>query len=163
DQLFGAPARGPDDPLEQRHKDIAASVQRVTDEVMLEMANYIGKETGLRNLCLAGGVALNCVANGKILREAPFDHLFIQPAAGDAGGAIGVASYIHHTLLQKERTFVMRHAFTGPGYTHDEIRDFLMANGIPFTELSREELLRRVAQLIDEQNVIGWFQGRMEF
>jgi carbamoyltransferase len=108
-------------------------------------------------------VALNCVANGKILREGPFEHLFIQPAAGDAGGAIGVASYIYHTLTQHERSFVMRHAFTGPEYGPEEIRDFLTGNGIPFVELEREELLPRVAQLIVEQNVIGWFQGRMEF
>ena len=163
DQLFGGPVRKPNDPLEQRHKDIAASVQRVTDEVMLQMATWVGKETGSRNLCLAGGVALNCVANGKILREGPSEHLFIQPAAGDAGGAIGVASYIYHTLLKHERSFVMRHAFTGPEYGPAEIRDFLTGNAIPFVELPREELLQRVAQLIAEQNVIGWFQGRMEF
>lgn len=163
EQLLGGPVRKPNDPLEQRHKDIAASVQRVTDEVMLQMATCIGKETGSRNLCLAGGVALNCVANGKILREGPFEHLFIQPAAGDAGGAVGIASYIYHTLLKNERNFVMRHAFTGPEYGREEIRDFLTDNAIPFIELPREELLQRVAQLIVEQNVIGWFQGRMEF
>jgi carbamoyltransferase len=163
DQLLGGPVRKPDDPLEQRHKDIAASVQRVTEEVMLQMARYIGRETNSDNLCLAGGVALNCVANGRILREGPFRHIFIQPAAGDAGGAIGVASYIYHTLLKHDRHFVMRHAFTGPGYSEDEIRDFLSANQIPFVELPREDLLRRVAQLIADQQVIGWFQGRMEF
>jgi carbamoyltransferase len=163
DQLLGGPVRKPDDPLEQRHKDIAASVQRVTEEVMLQMARHIGRETKSENLCLAGGVALNCVANGRILREGPFRHIFIQPAAGDAGGSIGVASYIHHTLLKHDRHFVMRHAFTGPGYSEDEIRDFLSANQIPFVELRREDLLRRVAQLIADQQVIGWFQGRMEF
>ena len=163
DRLFGGPVRAADAPLEQRHKDIAASVQRVTDEVMLQMAKHIGQQTGSKNLCLAGGVALNCVANGKILREGPFEHIFVQPAAGDAGGAIGVASYIYHTLLKNERRFVMRHAFTGPEYREDDIRDFLAANDIPFVELPREELLRRVAQLIADQNVIGWFQGRMEF
>jgi carbamoyltransferase len=163
DQLFGGPVRKPDDPLEQRHKDIAASAQRVTEDVMLQMAAYIGTETGSRNLCLAGGVALNCVANGRILREGPFDHIFVQPAAGDAGGAVGVASYIYHTLLKNDRRFVMRHAFTGPGYTPEELRDFLINNAIPFKELSRDELLRRAAQLIADQHVIGWFQGRMEF
>jgi len=163
DELLGGPVRKSDDPLEQRHKDIAASVQKVTDEVMLTMANYVHKETGTRNLCLAGGVALNCVANGKILRDGPFEHLFIQPAAGDAGGAIGIASYIHHSLLKSERTFTMRHAFTGPEYSQEEIREFLIGNEIPFQELPEPELLRRVAQLIAEQNVIGWFQGRMEF
>ena len=163
DALFGAPVRPADAPIEQRHKDIAASVQRVTDEIMLQMASYIGKETGSRNLCLAGGVALNCVANGRILREGPFEHVYIQPAAGDAGGAVGVASYIYHTLLKHERSFVMRNAFTGPQYSEESIREFLSGNGIPFVELSRDDLLRRVAQLIVDQNVIGWFQGRMEF
>jgi carbamoyltransferase len=163
DALFGGPVRKPDEPLEQRHKDIAASVQRVTDEVMLTMANYIHQETGARNLCLAGGVALNCVANGHILREGRFEQLFIQPAAGDAGGAIGVASYIHHSLMKNERKFVMRHAYTGPEYSPQEIREFLTANEIPFTELSEADLLSRVAKLIADQNVIGWFQGRMEF
>ena len=163
DALFGAPVRPADAPIEQRHKDIAASVQRVTDEIMLQMASYIGKETGSRNLCLAGGVALNCVANGRILREGPFEHVYIQPAAGDDGGAVGVASYIYHTLLKHERSFVMRHAFTGPQYSEESIREFLSGNGIPFVELSRDDLLRRVAQLIVDQNVIGWFQGRMEF
>ena len=163
DQLFGAPVRQPDEPLEQRHKDTAASVQRVTEEVMLQMASYLHQETGSRNLCLAGGVALNCVANGRILREGPFEHIFIQPAAGDAGGAIGVASYIYHSLLKKERTFVMRHAFTGPEYSPDDILQFLQAHGIPFVELPQQELLQRVAQLIVDQQVVGWFQGRMEF
>jgi len=163
DDLFGGPPRSPEAPLDQRHKDIAASVQRVTEEVMLQMARHLGRETGSPNLCLAGGVALNCVANGKILREGPFEHLFIQPAAGDAGGAIGVASYIHHTLLKNERSFVMRHAFTGPAYSDEEIRAFLDVNEIPYVALSREELLRRVARLVADQQVIGWFQGRMEF
>jgi carbamoyltransferase len=163
DALFGGPPRSPDAPLEQRHKDIAASVQQVTNETMLQMARYIGRETGSKNLCLAGGVALNCVANGHILRDGPFDHIFVQPAAGDAGGAIGVASYIHHTLLQNERHFVMRHAFVGPGYAPEDIRTFLASNGIPFRELSREALLRQTAQWIADQHVVGWFQGRMEF
>ncbi len=163
DALFGGPPRHPEAPLEQRHKDIAASVQRVTEDVMLQMARHLGQETGSRNLCLAGGVALNCVANGKILREGPFEHLFIQPAAGDAGGSIGVASYIHHTLLGNERSFVMRHAFTGPGYDDDAIQSFLDGNEIPYEALPRGEVVRRVAQLIADQQVIGWFQGRMEF
>jgi carbamoyltransferase len=163
DGLFGGPVRKPDEPLEQRHKDIAASVQRVTEDVMLQAARYLGKETGSRNLCLAGGVALNCVANGRILREGPFEHLFVQPAAGDSGGAIGVASYIYHSLLKHPRTFVMKHALTGPEYSDGDIREFLTAHAIPFVELLREELLRRVAQLIVDQHVVGWFQGRMEF
>jgi carbamoyltransferase len=163
DELFGGPVRNPDAPLEQRHKDIAASVQRVTEEVMLTMANAIGKETGARNLCLAGGVALNCVANGRILREGPFDHIFIQPAAGDAGGAVGVASYIYHSILKNPRKTAMRHAFTGPDYALEDIREFLAGNDIPFVELEREALIQRTAKLIEEQQVVGWFQGKMEF
>jgi len=163
DKLFGAPVRKDEDPLDQRHKDLAASVQRVTEDVMLQMANYIHKETGSKNLCLAGGVALNCVANGKVLREGPFDHIYIQPAAGDAGGAIGVASYIYHTLLKNERKFWMSHAYTGPSYEDEAIREFLVGNDIPFRQLSRDDLLRETAQLIADQHVVGWFQGRMEF
>jgi len=163
DELFEGPVRAPDAPLEQRHKDLAASVQKVTDDVMLLMASHIGKETGSRNLCLAGGVALNCVANGRILREGPFEHLYIQPAASDAGGAIGVASYIYHTLLKHDRNFVLRHDYLGPGYPDEEVREFLVGNEIPHTVLSRDELLGRTAQLIADQQVVGWFQGRMEF
>lgn len=163
DQLFGGPVRNAEAPLEQRHKDIAASVQKVTEDVMLTMARAIGKETGSRNLCLAGGVALNCVANGRILREGPFDHIFVQPAAGDAGGAVGVAAYIYNTILGRPRKTVMSHAFTGPGYGDDDVREFLVGNEIPFTELPRDELVQRVAKLLDEQQVVGWFQGRMEF
>ncbi|MDP3939364.1 MAG: carbamoyltransferase [Deltaproteobacteria bacterium] len=163
DELFGGPPRAAEGAMEQRHKDLAASVQRVTEDVMLRMANHLGRVTGSRNLCLAGGVALNCVANGRILREGPFDELFVQPAAGDAGGAIGVASYIYHTLLENKRSFVMRHAFTGPGYNDEEVRSFLDLNEIPYVPLERDELLRRVAQLIADQQVVGWFQGRMEF
>ncbi len=163
DALFDGAFRRPDDPLDQRHKDLAASVQRVTEEVMLQMANYIHKETGSKNLCLAGGVALNCVANGRVLREGPFEHIYVQPAAGDAGGAVGVASYIYHTLLKNERKFWMSHAFTGPGYDDQAIREFLVGNEIPFRELPRAELLRETAKLIADQAVVGWFQGRMEF
>jgi len=163
DDLFGGPPRRPDAPLEQRHKDIAASIQRVTEDVMMALATAARRETGSRNLCLAGGVALNCVANGKVLNAGLFDHIYLQPAAGDAGGALGVASYIHHSLLGHERGFVMRHAFTGPEYGPEDVREFLTGNDIPFVELPREDLLRRVARLIDEQQVVGWFQGRMEF
>ncbi len=163
DALFDGAFRRPDDPLEQKHKDLAASVQRVTEDVMLQMAKYIHKETGSKNLCLAGGVALNCVANGKILRDGPFEHIYIQPAAGDAGGAIGVASYIYHTLLKNERKSWMSHAYTGPGYEDAAIREFLVGNDIPFRELGRAELLSETAKLIADQAVVGWFQGRMEF
>jgi len=163
DELFGAPPRKPDDKLEQRHKDIAMSVQKVTEEVVLRMAKHLHKETGMENLCMSGGVALNCVANGRVIRETPFKELFIQPAAGDAGGAVGVASYIYHHILKNPRKFVWKHAFLGPEYSMEEIRSYLEKIGAPYHELKREELFKTVARLINEQHVIGWFQGRMEF
>jgi carbamoyltransferase len=162
-RLFGGPPREPEGPLEQRHRDIAASIQRVTEEVMLEMARYLHRETGLSDLCLAGGVALNCVANGRILREGPYRQLFIQPAAGDAGGALGVAAFLQHNLFEVPRRQVMRHAFLGPAYERDEIRAFLRVKGTVFEELDEAKLLSTTAQAIAEQQVVGWFQGRMEF
>jgi carbamoyltransferase len=163
DRLFGAPPREPEGPLEQRHRDLAASIQVVTEDVMLKMARYIHRETGSENLCLAGGVALNCVANGRIAREGPFKNLFIQPAAGDAGGALGVAAYIHHSVLGEPRRHAMRHAFLGPSYDTDEIRAFLTVKGAVFEELDRGQLLEATAAAIVDQQVVGWFQGRMEF
>jgi carbamoyltransferase len=112
---------------------------------------------------MAGGVALNCVANGKLVREGPFEGLFVQPAAGDAGGALGVALYLYHRLYRPERTFEMRHAYYGPKFSKEAIRSLLQKRRIPYRELSRDDLLDEVARLIDEQNVIGWFQDRMEF
>jgi carbamoyltransferase len=162
-RLFGGEPRASEAPLEQRHKDIAASVQKVTEDVMLKMARHLHRETGLRNLCLAGGVALNCVANGRIAREGPFDDLFVQPAAGDAGGALGVAAYLQHHVFGQPRDFVMRSAFLGPAYESDEIRAFLEVKGAVFEELPREALLASTAAAIAEQEVVGWFQGRMEF
>jgi carbamoyltransferase len=161
--LFGGEPRRPDDPLDQRHKDIAASVQKVTEDVMLKMTHWLHRETGLRQLCMAGGVALNCVANGRIAREGPFDGIFVQPAAGDAGGALGVAAYLAHHVLGRPRGFVMRSAFLGPAYASDEVRAVLEAKGAVFEELPREELLRSTARAIADQEVVGWFQGRMEF
>ena len=161
--LFGGPPRDPESKLDQRHKDIAASVQKVTEEVMLKMASYLHRETGMENLCLAGGVALNCVANGRILREGPFKDLFIQPAAGDAGGALGVAAYIYHSLLGNPRTTPMEDAYLGPEYSEEEILETLKRYGAPYRRLERDQLVREVAALIEGQTVIGWFQGRMEF
>ncbi len=163
DDLFGGPPRRPDQKLEQRHMDLAASVQRITEEVVLKMATHLHRETGMENLCMAGGVALNCVANGRVIRETPFRQLFIQPAAGDAGGAVGVASYIHHHIKDNPREFVWEHTFLGPGFSAEEIKDYLEGIGAPYHRFDKDELLRTVAQLIDKQNVIGWFQGRMEF
>jgi len=162
-KLFGGPPRDPEGPLDQRHKDIAASVQKVTEIIMLRMTDHLHRTTGMKNLCLAGGVALNCVANGRILREGPFEDLFIQPAAGDAGGAVGVAAWIYHTLLERPRTNPWEHAYLGPEYSNEEIRQYLDRQGVAYEELPTPELLRRTAQMIDGQNVIGWFQGRMEF
>jgi carbamoyltransferase len=162
-RLFGGPPRAPEGALEQRHRDIAASIQRVTEEVMLKMARHLHRETGLPDLCLAGGVALNCVANGRILREGPFRQLFIQPAAGDAGGALGVAAFLQHHLFQVPRRNVMRHAFLGPSFGRDEIRALLRVKGAVFEELDETALLATTAQAIADQQVVGWFQGRMEF
>jgi len=162
-RLFGGPPRMPEGPLEQRHRDIAASVQRVTEDVMLEMARHLHRETALPDLCLAGGVALNCVANGRILREGPYRRLFIQPAAGDAGGALGVAAFLQHNLFEVPRRNAMRHAFLGPSYERDEIRAFLRVKGAVFEELDDAALLDATARAIAEQQVVGWFQGRMEF
>ena len=161
--LFGGPPRDPESKLDQRHKDIAASVQKVTEEIMLKMASWLHRETKMENLCLAGGVALNCVANGRILREGPFKDLFIQPAAGDAGGALGVAAYIFHSLLGHPRMTPMEDAYLGPEYSEEEVRKALERYGAPYRRLERDDLVREVAALIEGQTVIGWFQGRMEF
>jgi carbamoyltransferase len=164
ERLFGAPHRDPEGPLEQHHKDVAMSVQKVTEEIVLRMARHVHQETGERNLCMAGGVALNCVANGRLLREGPFERLWIQPAAGDAGGAVGAAALVHRALKGGgARVEPMEHSFLGPEYGTEDVRSYLTEHSIPFEELSREALLERTARLIAEQGVVGWFQGRMEF
>jgi carbamoyltransferase len=162
-RLFGGPPRPPESKLTQREMDIAASVQKVTEEVMLRMTRHLHKETGLSKLCMAGGVALNCVANGKILRETPFEEIFVQPAAGDAGGAVGVAALIWHTILGNPRREPWKHAYLGPSYSREDIRSYMDQNGIRYRELPYDELLDTTCRLIEEQNVVGWFQGRMEF
>jgi carbamoyltransferase len=163
DRLFERPRREPESPLDQFHKDMAASIQKVTDELMVRMANHLYNETKMKNLCLAGGVALNCVANSKILERTPFEDIFIQPAAGDAGGAVGVAYHVFNSLLKKDRNYVWHNAFLGPEYSEDEIKEYLDGLGIEYVHYGREELLREAARLIAEQHVIGWFQGRMEW
>jgi carbamoyltransferase len=163
DRLFDGPARAPETPLDQRHKDIAASIQKVTEEVMLRLASSLHGLTGMDNLCMAGGVALNCVANGRLSRQGPFKRIFIQPAAGDAGGAIGIAKYIYHSLLGNPRTPPMRNAYLGPSYSTESIESYLRQTGVPYHSIQRDRLYIRVARLIEEQNVVGWFQGRMEF
>lgn len=167
DLLFGGPPRRPESKLTQREMDLAASVQVVTEEVLLRMARQVHKETGLANLCLAGGVALNCVGNGRILREGPFKRLWIQPAAGDAGGALGVALLIHHRVLEQGRTVNgadgMQGSLLGPAFSDAEIQDYLDSVGAVYTRLSRCEMIAQTANSLADELVVGWFQGRMEF
>jgi carbamoyltransferase len=163
-KLFGHPVRDAESSLEAFHWDVAASVQKVTEEVVLRMARDLHAKTGLANLCMAGGVALNCVANGRVAREGPFENLWVQPAAGDAGGALGAALFAHNMVLGNPRTFRMDHAYWGPGFSDAEIRRFLDARALPYRALSREEMIRETARKLDaEQAVVGWFQGRMEW
>jgi carbamoyltransferase len=163
EKLFGQPKREPESKLEQFHKDVAMSVQKVTEEIVLRMVRHAYQLTGSKNLCMAGGVALNCVANGRVIKETPYKDVFIQPAAGDAGGAVGVATYIHHTVLKNERKWEMTHAYFGPEYSADEIREYLQANGIVHKEFSEDEMIDATVQAMVDQKTIGWFQGRMEF
>ncbi|MFH0930453.1 MAG: carbamoyltransferase C-terminal domain-containing protein, partial [Candidatus Zixiibacteriota bacterium] len=163
DKLFGSPPRIPETEIKKLHKNIASSLQKVTEEIVLRMANNLFKETGLKNLCLAGGVALNCLANSRMLKETPVEELFIQPGSSDAGGAVGVAAYIYYTLLNNPRGFVWKDAYLGPEFSNDQIKDFLMRKEIRFREYNREELLKVTTKLLSEQNILGWFQGRMEF
>jgi carbamoyltransferase len=166
--LFGASPRSPESVMTQKYMDVARSVQEVTEEVILRMARHIKKETGQRNLCLAGGVALNCVANGLLLRERLFEDIWVQPAAGDAGGALGAALFAWHQFMGEKRTAQseedsMRGAYLGPEFTHTEIEEFLTENNIVFHELKTDEIPKKIANLIADEKVIGWFQGRMEF
>ncbi|MFN2433478.1 MAG: carbamoyltransferase [Gemmatimonadota bacterium] len=168
DELFGGPPRVPESDLTQREMDLARSVQGVCEEVMLRMARTAHRETGAENLCLAGGVALNCVANARILREGPFENIWIQPAAGDAGGALGVAQLVWHRHCEKPRRVVagrdaMQGAYLGPEFAPAEIERFLEERRAPYERLDREPLLARVAELLAQENVVGWFNGRMEF
>ncbi len=168
DALFDGPARRPETPLTQREMDIAASCQKVTEEVLLRMARAAHRETGMKNLCLAGGVALNCVGNGRLLRESPFENLWIQPAAGDAGGAVGVALALWHRHFEQPRSAdpdgdSMSGAYLGPAFAADEIESFLETQSAPAASLGADELSVRVAEILAEEKVVGWFQGRMEF
>jgi carbamoyltransferase len=166
-QLFDGPPREPETKLTQREMDLARSVQDVCEEIMLRMVRTAYRETGLDRLCLAGGVALNCVGNGRILREGPFKEIWIQPAAGDAGGALGVAQLIWHRHCQQARATTggdqMRGAFLGPAFSDGEIEKFLRQQGAVFERLNRKDLLERVAGIMANEKVVGWFNGRMEF
>lgn len=166
--LFGEPARGAESPLRPFHMDIAASIQAVTEEIILRMTRALSTETGERNLCLAGGVALNCVANGKILRDGRFKNLWVQPAAGDAGGALGAALATHHLQFGGARETpktldAMSGAYLGPAYGQSDAEARLTAAGAVFETLDEEELLARTVAALGEGQAIGWFQGRMEF
>ena len=167
-RLFGGPPRPAESKLTQRDMDLAASLQAVTEEVMLRTARHVHRETGMKNLVLAGGVALNCVANGRILREGPFENMWIQPAAGDAGGALGVALFTWYQLLGNPRHGkpgdFQKGSLLGPAFTDDEIVAFLDAKGAVYTSCADDDqLCDEVAGLIAREKVIGWFQGRMEF
>jgi carbamoyltransferase len=168
ERLFGGPPRRPESPLTQREMDLAASIQAVIEQITLRMARHVHAQTGLSRLCLAGGVALNCVANGRILREGPFSELWIQPAAGDAGGALGVALFLWHQLLGNPRTvnpWDHQHgSLLGPQFAAEEIQRFLDEQGAPYHRWDDEgQLCDRVAELIAQDKVVGWLQGRMEF
>jgi carbamoyltransferase len=167
-RLFGGPPRKPESLLTQKEMDLAASLQAVTEEILLRMARHVHRVTGSKNLCLAGGVALNCVANGRILREGPFESLWIQPAAGDAGGALGAALLVHHQLLGRPRAPDPRDSqqgsLLGPSFPDDQIERFLRSVEAPYQAFdSEDELCEAVAALLAEGKVVGWFQGRMEF
>ena len=167
DKLFGGPPRKPESHIGQREMDLARSIQAITEEVMLKMARYAHRETQMKHLCLAGGVALNCVANGRVLKEVPFQDIWIQPAAGDAGGALGIALAIWHRYLGKPRTVngfdTMKGSYLGPRDSDDEIENYLRENNLSYTKYSRAELPDVVAELLADEKVIGLHQGRMEF
>ncbi len=166
DKLFGGRPRQPESSIAQREMDLARSIQVITEEVMLKMAHYVHRETRMKYLCLAGGVALNCVANGRVLKEVPFEDIWIQPAAGDAGGALGVALAIWHRYLEKPRTAckdAMKGSYLGPRDSENDIKDYLDANHLHYTKYSREQLPEVIAELLAEGKIIGLHQGRMEF
>ena len=164
EQVMGEPTRPLDDAeLSQFYKDVARSLQEVVNEVMVALAKRVIGETGEKNLCMAGGVALNCVANGHILRNAGVEGLFVQPAAGDAGSAMGCALWAWHDLLDKPREWAMETSYLGPGYSDEEVEETLQSYGAVYKKLDRQELLDTVAACIDDQKVIGFYQGRCEW
>jgi len=161
-KLFGR-ARKAGEGLKERHYDIAASLQKITEDILIGIARRIHQELKLDKLCLAGGLFLNCVANNRILEETPFRELFIQPAAGDGGGALGVTSYIYNSMLKNRRNYIMTDAYLGPDFFPENIRRFLLSRRVEFKELGATELSRYIAAGIAGEKIIGWFQGRMEF
>jgi carbamoyltransferase len=168
EKLFGGPPRRPESPVTQREMDLAASIQAVTEEVVLRLGRTVHRELGQDRLCLAGGVALNCVANGRLLREGPFSEIWVQPAAGDAGGALGAALSVWHEYLEQPREVTagrdrMRGSYLGQAHGNDEIEAFLRDNAIPYHRLDDATLMPKLAEMLDAGQVIGWFQGPMEF
>jgi carbamoyltransferase len=165
--LFGGKPRDPSERLEQRHMDLAASVQQVTEEIVLRLTRSLAREGLSENLCLAGGVALNCVANGKILRDRTFENIWVQPAAGDAGGAVGAALAAYYQFAGRPRTAPVRDAmaggFLGPSFSQSEIRDRLRQSGAVFTELDKDAIIQSTVKALVAEKAVGWFQGRMEF
>jgi len=167
-KLFGGRPRVPETKLTQKDMDLARSLQEVTEEIVLKMGNHVFKETGLKNLALAGGVALNCVANGKLLREGPFENIWIQPAAGDAGGALGAAlvgwySYLNNPRIVDGKTDSQFGSYLGPEFNNEEIQSFIQSSNLIAKKLDEDELIKTVSKLIADEKVVGWVDGRMEF
>ncbi len=161
-RLFGRERR-PEDEITERHCDIAATLQHFIEQTLVKVANNVYKDVKMKKLCLAGGVFLNCLANHKILEETPFEEVFIQPAAGDSGGALGAASYIYHVLLGNKRNYKMSHSYYGPEYSYNQIKRAVLNNNLSLRELNSSDLTHYVAKRISEDAIVGWFQGRMEF
>ncbi|MCX5638213.1 MAG: hypothetical protein NTX52_11065, partial [Planctomycetota bacterium] len=164
EELFEAPARGKSE-MNEKYFDIANSVQKVTEEIMMNAANYVREETGMKNLCLAGGTALNSVANGRILKECGYDDVYIQPAAGDAGGALGTSMYIYYKILNhnKGKSTIFETPYLGPAYSDEQIENVLSRYEAVYKKMEYWDLLKKTARLISERNVVAWFQGRFEW
>ena len=168
DALFGRGPRKPESDITQLDMDLARSIQLVTEDIVLKIGRYVHKVTGKKNLCLAGGVTLNCVSNGRLFREGPFENIWIQPAAGDAGGAVGAALYTWYQILANPRKInremdAQQGTYLGPAYSDEDILSFIDSRGIPAVRLAKEELPGKIADIIADEAVVGWFQGRMEF
>ena len=162
EEKLGKP-RSPDYKISQRHADIASTLQKKLEEVYITMSNYLYKITKIKNLCIAGGVGLNSVANGKLYEETPFKHIFVQPAATDAGGALGAALYVYHHILGYKKNFHMSHAYFGPSFTDVEIENFLKKENVKYEKMPEKKLINKVATLLANKKIVGWFQGRMEW
>jgi carbamoyltransferase len=162
EKLFGHP-RKPNEKITKRHADIASTLQKITEEVYFKMANHLYEITKLKNLCIAGGVGLNCIANGKLFDKTPFKHVFVQPQAGDGGGALGAAYFVWHQLHNQKRNFEMEHAYYGPEFSNEYIKDLLEKNRVEYEFLNDKELVEQIAKALAKNKVVGWFRGRMEW